>query len=68
MRQVNDEPKPVYKVGFIREKGKAAVREVQHSPKPVACCSGEGWDIYGCFNSGLGDSFVLGCGFVGFLR
>jgi hypothetical protein len=29
MRQLNDEPKPVYKVGFIREKGKAKAREVQ---------------------------------------
>jgi hypothetical protein len=30
---VNDEPKPVYKVGFIREKGKAIAREVQQSPE-----------------------------------
>jgi hypothetical protein len=28
---LNDEPKPVYKVGFIREKGKATAREVQRS-------------------------------------
>jgi hypothetical protein len=28
IRQLNDEPKLVYKVGFIREKGKATVREV----------------------------------------
>jgi hypothetical protein len=28
MRQLNDEPKLVYKVGFIREKGKATAREV----------------------------------------
>jgi hypothetical protein len=27
-RQLNDEPKPVYKVGIIREKGKATAREV----------------------------------------
>jgi hypothetical protein len=27
MRQLNDEPTPVYKVGFIREKGKAIARE-----------------------------------------
>jgi hypothetical protein len=33
MRQLNDEPKSVYKVGFIREKGKAMVRELQWSPK-----------------------------------
>jgi hypothetical protein len=29
VRQLNDELKPVYKVGFIREKGKATAREVQ---------------------------------------
>jgi hypothetical protein len=27
MRQLNDEPNLVYKVGFIREKGKATARE-----------------------------------------
>jgi hypothetical protein len=27
IRQLNDESKPVYKVGFIREKGKATARE-----------------------------------------
>jgi hypothetical protein len=27
VRQLNDEPKPVYKVGFIREKGKATAGE-----------------------------------------
>jgi hypothetical protein len=43
VRQLNDEPKPLYKVGFIREKGKATAREVQHSPKTVTPCSGEGW-------------------------
>jgi hypothetical protein len=33
MRHLNDEPKPVYKIGFIREKGKATAREVQQSPE-----------------------------------
>jgi hypothetical protein len=33
MRQLNDEPKPVHKVGFIREKGKATARAVQQSPE-----------------------------------
>jgi hypothetical protein len=28
VRQLNDEPKPVYEVGVIREKGKALAREV----------------------------------------
>jgi hypothetical protein len=31
MRQLNDEPKLVYKVGFIREKGKAIASEMQWS-------------------------------------
>jgi hypothetical protein len=30
---VNDEPKPVNKVRFIKEKGKATAREVQQSPE-----------------------------------
>jgi hypothetical protein len=33
MRQLNDEPKLVYEVGFIRKKGKATAREVQRSPE-----------------------------------
>jgi hypothetical protein len=33
MGQLNDKPKLVYKVGFIREKGKATAREVQWSPE-----------------------------------
>jgi hypothetical protein len=36
MRQLNDEAKPVYKVGFIREKGKATVRELQRSSEAAA--------------------------------
>jgi hypothetical protein len=32
MRQLNDELKPGYKVGLIREKGKATARELQQSP------------------------------------
>jgi hypothetical protein len=31
VRQLNDEPKLVYNVGFIREKGKATARAVQQS-------------------------------------
>jgi hypothetical protein len=31
MRQLNDESKPVYKVGFIREKGKATTKVLQQS-------------------------------------
>jgi hypothetical protein len=33
VRQLNDEPKLVYKVGYIQEKGKATTREVQWSPE-----------------------------------
>jgi hypothetical protein len=33
MRQLNDEPKLVYKVGFIREKGKATAKVLQQSPE-----------------------------------
>jgi hypothetical protein len=33
MRQLNEEPKLVYKIGFIREKGKVTAREVQQSPE-----------------------------------
>jgi hypothetical protein len=59
MRQLNDGPKPVYKVGFIREKGKATAKALQQSRKPVAPCSGEAWGFYGRSNSGLGGSFSL---------
>jgi hypothetical protein len=59
MRQLNDEPKPVCKVGFIREKGKATAKILQQSPKLVAHCSGEGWGFYGLSNSGLGGYFSL---------
>jgi hypothetical protein len=33
VRLLSEDPKPVYKVGFIREKGKATAREVQWSPE-----------------------------------
>jgi hypothetical protein len=33
MRQLNDEPKLAYKVGFIREKGKATAKVLQRSPE-----------------------------------
>jgi hypothetical protein len=31
VRQLNDESKPVYEIGFRREKGKATARAVQQS-------------------------------------
>jgi hypothetical protein len=33
VRQLNDEPKLVYKVGLIREKGKATAKVLQLSPE-----------------------------------
>jgi hypothetical protein len=60
VRQLNDEPKPVYKVGFIREKRKATAREVQWSLETSgSLLEGEGWGFYGCSNSGLGGFFSL---------
>jgi hypothetical protein len=43
MRQLNDEPKPIYEVRFIREKEKATARTYSRVQKLVARCSGEGW-------------------------
>jgi hypothetical protein len=37
--------KPVYKVGFIRERGKATAGACSGAWKPVAHCSGEGWGL-----------------------
>jgi hypothetical protein len=59
VRQLIDEPKPVYKVGFIREKGKVTLEQCSGAQKPVAPCSGEGWGFCGCFNSGLSEFFSL---------
>jgi hypothetical protein len=64
IRQLNDEPKPVYKVRFIREKGKATAKVCSGAPKPVTPCSGKGWGFYGCFNSGLG-GFLICLAFQG---
>jgi hypothetical protein len=33
VRQLNDDPKPVYKIGFIGEKGKATAKILQWSPE-----------------------------------
>jgi hypothetical protein len=33
VKKLNEDPKPVYKVGFIREKGKAAAKVLQWSPE-----------------------------------
>jgi hypothetical protein len=42
VRQPNDEPKPVYKVGFIREKERLQLEKCSGAQKLVAHCSGEG--------------------------
>jgi hypothetical protein len=57
------ETRPVHKVGFVREKGKAKLEQCSGARKLVAPCSGEGWGFYGQFNSGLGGGSI-GCGFA----
>jgi hypothetical protein len=57
MRQLNDEPKPIYKIGFIREEGKATDREVQWSPEAGNSLYSEGWGFYGHPSSELGGFF-----------
>jgi hypothetical protein len=52
--QLNAEPKPVYKVRFIRRKERLNLEKCCGARKSVARCSGEGWGFYGRFNSGLG--------------
>jgi hypothetical protein len=65
VRQLNDKPKSVYKVRFIREKEKATAREVQWSPEAgSSLLESEGWGFYGRFNSGLG-GFLMGLAFQG---
>jgi hypothetical protein len=64
VRQLNDEPKLVYKVRFIREKGQATVKVLQWSLEAGNPCSAKGWGFYGHFNSGLG-GFLIGLAFQG---
>jgi hypothetical protein len=53
LRQLNEDPKPVYKVGFIR-KEMLQLEKCSRAQKPVTPCSGEIWGFYGHFNPGLG--------------
>jgi hypothetical protein len=65
------EPKSVYKVGFISEKGKATAGACSGAWKLLAHCSGEGWGFYGRFNwvwVRVRWALFIGCGFVGFPR
>jgi hypothetical protein len=59
MRQLDNEPKPAYKVGFIREKERLQLEQCSRAWKLVAHCTGEGWGFYGHSNSGLGGFFPL---------
>jgi hypothetical protein len=54
MRQLNDEPKLVYKVDLLERKERLQLEKCSGAWKLVACCSGEVWGFYGCFHSGLG--------------
>jgi hypothetical protein len=65
MRQLNDEPKQVSKVEFIREKGKATVRELQRSLEASdSLKAGVFMDVLTlCWWV-----FLIGHGFEGFLR
>jgi hypothetical protein len=54
VRQLNDEPKLVYKVGFIERKERLQLEHCSGARKPVTPCSGEGWGFLRMFNSGLG--------------
>jgi hypothetical protein len=67
VRQLIGKPKPVYEVGFIREKGKLQQEQCSGAQKLLACCSGEGWGFYGGFNSGLGELFSLAMNLPAFL-
>jgi hypothetical protein len=68
MRKLNDEPKPVYKIGFIREKGKATARALQQSPEASNSLLRRRLGFYRCFNSGLWVVFSMVVHFKGFLR
>jgi hypothetical protein len=64
MRQLNDEPKLVYKKWDVLER-----KERLQLEECSGACSREGWGFYGHFNSGLGGGeFLLAMHFTGFLR
>jgi hypothetical protein len=57
VRQLNDEPKPVYKKWDLLEKKERLQLEIcSRALTLVACCSGEGW--------GFMDVLILGWGGV----
>jgi hypothetical protein len=64
MRQLKDEPKPVYKVGFIRKKERVQLEHCSRAQKLVACCSGENWSFY-VLTLGWGRGVLLGRAFQG---
>jgi hypothetical protein len=65
MRHLNDEPNSVYiKWDLLERKERLQLEKSNGARKLVTRCSGEGWDFYGCFNSGLG-RVLIGCAFQG---
>jgi hypothetical protein len=59
VRQLNDEPKLVYKVGFIRRKEKATAREAQRNPEASSSLHRWRLSFYGYSKSRLGGFFSL---------
>jgi hypothetical protein len=59
VRQLNDEPKQAYEVGFIERKERLQLKKCSGARKSVALCSDEGRGFAGCFNSGLVGFFSL---------
>jgi hypothetical protein len=54
VRQLNDEPKRVYKEwDLLERKERLQLQKFRGVWQPVTCCSGESWGFYGPFNSGL---------------
>jgi hypothetical protein len=60
VRQLNDEPKAVYKEwDLLERKKRLQLEKCSGAWKPVARCAGEGWGFYGHSNFGLGGLFSL---------
>jgi hypothetical protein len=68
VRQLNDELKPIYKVGFIRKKGKATAREVQRSPEAHGSLHRWRLGSLWTFQLWVRGGFSLARHFKGFLR
>jgi hypothetical protein len=69
VRQLNDEPKPVYRIRFIGDSYSLSFERLQLRYcsgvwKLVTPCSGKSWGFYRLLNSGLG-IFLIGLAFQG---